>query len=283
MSLEVKVFRALQGLGMVTAVAMADAVPLRLAFMPTASTVPRGTIQFEDVHRFNGAIAPAGEPNLFRNALGMSDFGITSLSSTYGLLTGSQGGIFWESRRQTAGVELRQVLLGFGDPAPVSLSATVNALTRFAPKDGEKQSVGGSAALQRTGKAWTILATFAGQTGTFADTGALTENLALAWGAGFLHRGEHMNFFGEAVFPLRGQRTYGGREPGGIPLLALGIGFRLWRGTLDVMAINATSIPAGNVLSGPDSPSRGRTMDARVGTTYRYAFDLTRKSAPQGK
>jgi hypothetical protein len=255
----------------------AGSVPLRLAFLPTASTVPDGAIQFEDVHRFDGAIAPVGEENLFRNALGMTDPGATSLSATYGFFSRTQGGIFWESRLQTAGLEVKQVLLKWGEDAPLSVAAAVNAQTRFAPADADRFSTGGTAILQRTGKTWTALATFAGQTGTLADTGEASD-LAFAWSAGLLRRGEYCNVFGEAVFPLQGHRTYAGRAPDGIPLFALGIGFPLWRGTLDVLVLNATSISPGNLLSGPNPPAPLRKTEAHLGVAYRYGFDLKKNS-----
>jgi hypothetical protein len=246
--------------------------PIRLAFLPTATTLSPGVIQLEDQHRFDGAVAPAGEPNLYRNALGMTDLGSSAFTAVFGIASGLQAGASFETRWQTLGIEVKQELLRFGDQAPLSMTASLNAQKRLEPRRAESGSAGGGVILQRAGPAWTVLATLAGQTGTLTDTGQSATSSTFAYGFGILYRANHLQWFTEAVIPLQDFRTYEGREPDGLPLLAVGIGIPVFHGILDVLVTNATSVSIGNLLSGPDAPIAHRTMEAHLGIAYRYAF-----------
>ena len=94
-----------------------------LPFQSAGSPFRAGRLEFRETHRFAGAIAPAGEGNLFRHALGMDQFGNTFLSAAYGLSPAWRLGLSWEKERETFGAEVVYSPWRQGpDRPPVSLA-----------------------------------------------------------------------------------------------------------------------------------------------------------------
>ena len=260
-----------------------------LPFHPTTTQPPPGRLSITESHRFAGSMAPGGEQNLFRHALGMDDFGNTSMEFALGLNSRLQSSLSWESRRQTAGAGAKFAAFRQSpEGSPLSLAFSLNFETRTQKVEkGKKYSAGGALSLQRSffDEHWILSASALGQSHTNTDALGAKPAHSIAAGIGVIRQGSSMITFADMLFPLRsgstGYRyTYGGRASNGIPPLAFGAGFRLWRGTLDLSASNTTSMLASNFLAGADEPTVMRMMEWRLGLGYRHTFTLWKGMNP---
>jgi len=255
----------------------------RLPFLSATSGAPEGCLAMQESERFGGPIAPAGERNLFRQALGMKHLGNTSMELGYGFTRRLSASLAWESRMQTAGIETQLALAKQSGGAPLSLSLNLNARKRFenTVEKGKRYSGGGALALERTFfSSWTAALDLAAQSHTNVDQPGIKPNHTMAAGIGLIRRGDYVTAFGQALFPLRvkakGYRsTYDGRAPLGISPLIFGIAFDFFgHGVLEALAANTTSMLAANILAGADDPTPSRLMEWRLGLNYRFTLAL---------
>jgi len=260
----------------------------RLPFL-SAATAPAGRVVVGESERFGGPIAPDGERDLFRHALGMDHFGNTSLEAAYGFTRRLSASLAWESRMQTAGIETQLSLAQQSEGAPLSLALNLNARKRFdnAVEKGKRYSGGGALAGERSFfERWTAALGLAAQSHTNVDEPGKKPNHTVAAGIGLIRRGDYVTAFGQALFPLRAEAkgyrsTYGGRAPNGIPPIAFGVSFDFFgRGALETLCANTNSMLAANFLAGADEPTPTRLMEWRLGLNFRDAVALGARHAP---
>ncbi len=256
---------------------------LRLPFQPTVAMLQSGEFSVSESHRFAGSIAPIGEPNLFRHALGMDQFGNTAMELSAGIWSNVLGSLAWESRLQSAEVGTKiSALRQNRYRLPISLVLSANlAMRNRGVEKGDRYSAGGSLTLQRSlfDNHWMLAVSALGQSHTNLEILSVQPRHSFAVGMGIIRQGTSITTFGDVLFPLHqggyGYRnTYGARAPDGIPPMAFGAGFQLWRGILDVLITNTTSMQYANFLAGADAPTALRMMEWRLGLGYRYGFGI---------